>query len=151
MKHWPKLSETLDGPKHPDVCQSCGAVDRVIQRWCECDEKDHETNVIVCLCPICADKLIEPHPRLYVDMPAGQPHAGSMQLCVKCRHRVGVSCPLSKHGETPYLGRGVQITFPKPGMVHIDGRDKKGKRFGRWQYVFPGPPTACDAREECSS
>lgn len=137
---WPKLSVFLEGPRHPERCQSCGAAGD-LRRWREHDNEDRPTPVVVVLCRKCEDRLIETHPRLFSPLDRNEPHAGSMALCVDCIHRVGVRCPLAKHNGGP----GVLITTPRPSDVHVCRRGK-GARSG-WIKWYPGPPKACDRRE----
>lgn len=153
---WPKLSETLDGPRHPRMCQGCGAEhDAVIGsgakalritllRWQECDENDQPTPVIVVLCRSCSDALVEAHPRLYRQVSKYQPLPGTMDLCAACRHRDGLRCAhpdLRANG-----GIGLEIRFPQPEVAFVDGI-KDGRRFGYRQTLYTGPPTSCAGRE----
>lgn len=138
---WPKLSVFLEGPRHPECCQSCGTAEGPLRRWREHDNEDRPTPVVVVLCKRCEDRLIEKHPRLFSPLDAHEPHAGSMALCVDCIHRDGVRCTLAQHNGGP----GVLITTPKPTMIHVCRRGK-GQRSG-WMTWYPGPPKACDRRE----
>jgi hypothetical protein len=68
-----------------------------------------------------------------------------MALCSDCRHRDGVTClhrDLKANG-----GAGLNITFPRPTGMHIDYRDKAGRRRGEWHNVYNGPPSKCAGRE----
>jgi hypothetical protein len=156
---WPKLSETLRGPKHPEVCRSCGdfappapppppdAGPRrsfpeaaLMRRWRECDELDHPTPVVVVLCPKCSGELIEKHPRLYIELGWCEPDPGSMPLCSDCRHRRGTSCPMSiKSG-----GPGVLLVKPQPSRVHVC---RVPRRNSGWINVWPAWPKSCDRKE----
>lgn len=117
------LSQTLTGPKHPNACQSCGALEQTdllgvpetapvthLTRWRECDEWDKPTLTIVVLCRRCSDRLIEKHARMYIPLELFRPFPGVMELCVDCIHRNGTSCqaPAAKHNG----GRGLKITSP---------------------------------------
>ena len=145
---WPRLTETLTGPKHPHACQSCTLAWRNgdgISYWLEHDESDQPEYRVVAACARCADELIEPHPRLYRRLARYEPMSGVMELCVDCVHRDGVrcACPAAKVNGGP----GINVTFPKPESVHVcrSPRSKSG-----WVHYFPGPPTACSGREEAS-
>lgn len=146
MTEWPKLSETLVEPKHPHVCQCCGAGPSglKLERWQECDQGDRPTPVVVVLCVACSGVLIEPHPRLYRRLQANEPLPGSMTLCVGCRHRDGVRCahPDAKANG----GGGVILTLARPIDAFVCRRGK-GQRSG-WERIWPGPVTACKQRED---
>ncbi len=143
---WPKLSETLSGPKQPGACQGCGTELGEFTLWQECDEADQPTAVIVILCTSCGDQRIEKHPRLYHDLHKYAPMPGSMQLCKACLHHDGVTCrhpDLKANG-----GPGLLIHFPPPRTIFWDGTTKGGGRRKGWvETVYPGPPTACAGRE----
>lgn len=147
---WPKLSVELTGPKAPNVCQACGAVETPIlprtlgvgklhQRWREHDANDAPTRTIVILCPTCADRLIEKHPRLYSHIERMAPLPGCMTLCIDCPNRNGTGCThpdLTANG-----GNGLTIIGPKATNVHVCRRGK-GARSG-WLDVYPWEPIAC--------
>jgi hypothetical protein len=113
---FPKLSETLSGPKAPDRCQSCSAFlwGGDPWRWREHDDDDKPTPVVVVLCKDCSRQLVKPHPRLYAALQEFEHHPGSMELCQLCRNRDGVSCPLSM----ALGGPGVAIA-PAPSKLFI--------------------------------
>lgn len=152
---WPKLSESL--PQlfvAPDQCQRCGAevsddepassiTSR--KRWIEHDEWDRPTSAVVVLCKPCSESLIEPHPRLYAEMPVHKPHAGTMALCVACVHRAGVRCQhpsLRTNG-----GPGLSVTHQQPTRGFLCGRGS-GRRTGGAFEIYDSAPSACAGREE---
>lgn len=146
---WPKLSETLAGPKSPDRCQSCSNFGlsesfpvggSPLQRWREHDKADKPTPTVVVLCGTCADRIIESHPRLYAQLDRNEPYPGVMGLCVDCKHRQGVSCPLAKFVGGP----GVTIIGPKPTTAHVQ---RSPRRLSGWIEIWPGPARDCDRRE----
>ena len=137
---WPKLSETLPG-KTPGECQRCAAA-AALTYWQEHDEQDQPLRAFVVLCQPCADKIIEPHPRLYRELPAVQPMPGVMPICLDCVHRTELSCtcPAAMFNGGPRPG----LTFEPPGqMIHVcrAPRSKSG-----WIYCAPGPVTACSGK-----
>lgn len=145
---WPKLSQDLPHARHPWICQACGlnlmgTQTPPHQLHLECDEKDEPLRNVVALCPPCAGKLIEPHPRLYILVPENKPVPGAMpHLCVGCRYREGLSCThprLKQNG-----GPGLNITVAEPSRGFVDGRDKHGKRWGRMFEHWPSPARACE-------
>ncbi|MFL5580251.1 MAG: hypothetical protein ACJ8AO_07750 [Gemmatimonadaceae bacterium] len=153
----PGLTETLTGPKHPLRCQSCGAegwldhVDeratppaRELRRWLECDEWDVLTPRAVVLCQRCSARLIEPHPRMYHDLPRYEPHPGAMGICVGCEWRTGVTCasPVAQINGGP----GLRIEGPRPSVVHILCARRGGGRPGHWRREYSGPPIGCSGR-----
>jgi hypothetical protein len=143
---WPRLSETLTGPRHPNKCQSCGIepIDQVlIERWCECDAADRREPIVVVLCRDCSKRLIEPHPRLYVRLLHFEPMIGVMELCLDCKHRDGTRCINPKAQING--GPGLSVIYPKPTSVHVcrSPRSQSG-----WHNIYHGPATACDGREE---
>lgn len=138
-KPWPKLSETLPIAE-PGRCGQCGSMDRLTW-WQECDERDRRTIAFVCLCGPCADKIIEPHPRLYVQQLADEVMPGAMPICADCPHREGrfCQCPAAK------FNGGAGIVFqPRPSSLHLNcGR----KSLSGWHWIFPEPATACSGKE----
>jgi hypothetical protein len=155
LDNWPRLSETLAGPRAPDRCQSCGlegthSYDRrgyykapELRRWREHSQFDKPEPIIVILCAGCSDRLIEKHKRLYSHVNANQPEPGTEALCLDCPHREGVACRcplLTSNG-----GPGMLMTCPKPSDVHFLRRGK-GARSG-WEKIYPGPPEGCAGKE----
>jgi hypothetical protein len=147
-KPWPKLSEDLAGPVDPRHCQSCGGLGHglftgELTRWIEHDEDDKPTAVVVVLCKACADRLVDPHPRLYRPMEEHEPAPGSMPICLDCVHRVGVRCthPAARANG----GRGVELALPRPthGIACSRGRGRGCQPFILWH----GPVTACKQKE----
>lgn len=137
---WPRLTETLPHP-HPDVCNSCMATDD-LQLWQEHDRFDKPEPKWVLLCQKCADKIIEPHPRLYNKVCSNSPAPGAMLLCTFCVHRTRTSCSQTLSSGGP----GITITSCKPMVAHIDGRNKNG-RFALWLKSYAVRPTACSRHE----
>jgi hypothetical protein len=146
---WPKLSVELAGPKAPDRCQSCGKTGwsetlpgqpPTLERWREHDANDAPTNVVVVLCRGCSDRLIEKHPRLYARLEWNQPYPGTMGLCLDCRHRDGVTCPLTQFNG----GGGVNIVVAKPFNAHVC---RSPRRLSGWIQMWRSPATNCDRRE----
>jgi hypothetical protein len=147
MSQWPKLSETLAGRRSLVYCQSCGAAGSALRAWQEHDEADQPTPVAVMLCPACAERLIEPHPRLYRQLAAGEPFPGAMPCCHGCRHAVAMACrsPMLKANG----GSGLPLKFPTPTQAIACGRG--GKNGGcRHLTIWQGPVT-CDGRESKES
>lgn len=157
----PGLSETLTGPKDPRRCQACGFevgpprndVERVVRfhaylsRWIECDAWDRhdENSPVVVLCEPCSKKLIESHPRLYVDLWPDTPRPGCMPICVDCTHRSGVSCthPRAKANG----GEAVLLKFKHPPTrAHLCYQAKGGGRRGETRWMF-SPVEACRQKE----
>jgi hypothetical protein len=146
---WPRLTEELTGPRHPNLCQSCGAEDRSAmkaegigtKRFEEHDDMDQPEHRIVVLCRACQRDLIDAHPRLYRRLDANEPWPGCMDLCLDCRHRTGVTCAhptLKANG-----GTGLQITTRRPTTAHIN----LGRGRGYWTRLYPEAPTACARKE----
>jgi hypothetical protein len=147
---WPRLSETLPGPKDFHHCWNCGGVESAVgrfglQRWQEHDNQDHPEPVVILLCLKCSEKIIEKHPRLYRHLDPNEPLPGSMPLCRGCRWSEELRCtsPIARHNG----GAGMTITAPQPGVAFMDGV-RNGKRTGWRQKIYSGPPKACTGREE---
>ncbi len=139
--NWPRLSETLTGPRHPQRCQCCGC-DETLTRWIECDRADEPTHVAVVLCRPCGHRLIEPHPRLYIATESAVPIPGCMALCVDCRHRDGVVC--LHPGQKRLGGQGLAIHCPQPIGIACS----RGKGGGCRRLYSPGAvPTKCEGCE----
>ena len=134
----PKLSDQLGGPRAPDQCQGCAARWVDLKRWREHDGRDEPTPVVVVLCRPCSKRLIVPHPRLYGELDDREPHPGTMGLCILCRHRDGVRCPLAKSSG----GQGVAI-LPRPSIMFIDGHRSVTGAFPH----YSSEPKSCDRRE----
>ena len=146
---WPKLSESLGGPRHPRMCQSCDMPmfdvpdrdDETLTYWLECDGLDRPTNVVVVLCKQCADRLIERHPRLYSQLQPNEVFPGAMPLCVDCRVREGLRCAKARINGGP----GVRVTQRRGPMAIVCGT-RNGRRFSA-RVAHYLPATACDGRE----
>ena len=137
----PRLSDELTGPVDPEHCQSCG-FDADLTRWREHDDRDQPESIVVVLCRRCADRLIEPHPRLYAALADAEPHTGSMRICIPCRYRDGVLCahPSAKANGGP----GVVLTIAKPTRMHIL---RSPRRLSGWMTMWPREASACAQRE----
>jgi hypothetical protein len=124
----PKLSETLLARRHPNTCQSCGvrgiitdhetaSFERPLIVWRECNMHDKPMTTVIVLCRKCSKKIIGPHPRLYLDLPANAPRPGSMPTCGDCKLCVDLRCThpdLKQNG-----GPGLILNFPKPTTAHL--------------------------------
>lgn len=153
---WPKLSETLPRDYELEVifplewgqCQKCGRSGELfdeLEVWLEHDEKDKATPVAVVLCPPCAKKIIEPHPRLYALQRKHAPIPGVMELCAACVHREGYRC---RHEDlTVNGGPGLEIYYPEPMQAHVTYGRKRGGRRGEWLMMWKGPATSCVGQE----
>jgi hypothetical protein len=135
----PGLSQTLHFFPNPEECQSCGCAGE-LTRWRECDEWDKPTAVVVVLCAKCSKKLIDPHPRLYHQLQEHEPFAGSMQICLDCPMREGVSCtsPLAKSNGGP----GMEITAHGFGGFFCGSKSING-----YHFLYQRAPSACAGRE----
>lgn len=148
MVAWPKLSTALAcfDQDSPAVCQRCFAAeggDVMLHRWREHDDADQPTDVVIVLCGKC-EHIIEPHPRLYSRLHVFEPHPGTMRICVDCVYRAGLRCghpDLTANG-----GTGLKLTFPKPGVMFVDGKTKGGKNFG-FSMVNYIEPARCESRK----
>lgn len=144
---WPKLSEELTGPKHPQRCQSCGGDEDndpddtigAMQYWIEHDDQDKPTRTLIILCNRCAKVLIERHPRLYAQIDRWQPHPGKELICIACKHRDGIICKEATFNGGP----GVHLMFPTPDKVHIC---RSPRRLSGWHTFWRGPVSHCDRR-----
>lgn len=147
---WPKLSETLDF-HDPLRCQHCGQLAPLdtseplvtpdLTVWCECDEDDQPTAVFVALCPRCADRIIEPHPRLYKQMAKNEPAPGAMPICRDCPARDDFRCTsrLARFNGGP----GMKYE-PEGSMVHIC---RSPRRLSGWHYIASGPVARCSGKD----
>lgn len=153
MDNWPRLSHDLPHPRHPEICQACGEGNTgptdteywTLHRWREHDQQDRPEPIVIVLCTPCSDRLIERHPRLYDKLDNCQPIPGAMHLCVGCQHRDGLACrqpDLTANG-----GMGLQITYPKPSVIFMDGT-RGGKRCGWTVTRYNGLPMACAGMED---
>lgn len=143
-KPWPKLSETLPG-QMPGRCQQCDAGPQAeaepLTYWQECDDDDRGTRVFIVLCQPCADRIIEPHPRLYRQQSDVMPMPGAMPVCLDCRYRERMDCvsPTAKFNGGP----GLKYE-PEGNYIHLcrSPRSKSG-----WKYWAPGPVETCSGKE----
>jgi hypothetical protein len=95
----------------------------------ECDDKDitEEGNIIVVCKSKDCNKLIDNHPRLYIQVPWGLGKPGHLMLagCSDCKYRDNGSCThpnLIANG-----GNGLEISYNKPIMnVHLSFSDGSG-------------------------
>ena len=97
---------------------------------------------IVVLCKPCADRIIEPHPRLYREMQANHPMPGAMLICEDCPSRAGMQCtsPVAAFNG----GRGLEYE-PKGQMIHVC---RSPRRQSGWVYLSDGPVTKCSGKEQ---
>jgi hypothetical protein len=150
---WPKLSETLEGPRAPNACQSCGRsttsklrVDASrLSRWLEHDVRDRVPGrpVVVVLCAGCAELLVESHPRLYRELENGEPFPGCMGICIDCKLRVGVACssPVAELNGGP----GLKFTWDTPPThAHIC---RSPRRLSGFVTMYSSPVRTCSERK----
>lgn len=149
-KDWPRLTKTLPGPNKPGACRNCGQLDNLerplrpdeeLQLWQEHDHEDKPEARFLLLCPKCAEKLIEPHVRLYSNLHKWAPAPGAMDICAPCLNRTNCLC-VCKDAKANG-GPGINITVGKPTVGFWDGADKKGRRTGGRFMDFPTPPSKC--------
>lgn len=147
MNNWPRLSTTLPHLHDPRYCGNCGTGEKVTL-WIEHDDNDQPELKFVALCLDCADKIIEPHPRLYAGMQQNAPFPGAMAICLDCTKRTGLRCasPLAKFNG----GAGINISAPRPVTAFMDGTrkgpDGRRRRTGWVERFYPSAPTACTGR-----
>lgn len=145
----PGLSVTLTGPRDLRRCQACGGRHEEANpliRFQEHDENDERTWTIVVLHRKCADPIIEPHPRIYRELAAGEHFPGCMSICFGCRHikRLACSSPASKRGG----GAGLKFEWETPpNSIHLNF----GGGRGTWIFQFHGPVKTCSGREDATS
>lgn len=143
-KPWPRLSADL--PKHETLhrCRACGATEK-LARWQEHDEEDKPEPVVVVLCEACSGKIIEPHPRLYRELPRFEPFPGAMGICTFCRFMTE-PCRCSSPQAKINGGPGLKYEMPPPDNCHVLYTEG-GRRKGKWLTTFKGPVTGCTGRE----
>jgi hypothetical protein len=144
----PQTHRLTDGPgeQHPLKCRMCGRtkeecpIDRGPERWQECDHNDRPENCLIILCRVCSDKVIKPHPRLYINRANNDPWPGAMAICVDCKLRQGTACtaPEAKANGGP----GVMLTVATPIHAMVDGTKYSGPLT-----IWPHAPTACKQRQ----
>jgi hypothetical protein len=139
----PRLSNSLLGSRHPNVCQSCGRRGEqnqpdahvALSVWRECDSNDKPDRCVVVLCEKCEKKIVPPHPRLYIQHELHQPCPGAMLTCADCvlRHKLRCTHPdLKRNG-----GEGLILDMPTPRRAHFNF----GGGRGEVRTIFLGPVT----------
>lgn len=142
-ERWPRLTTSLTGPDKPEVCRCCGDVDAHL--WQEHDDHDKPEPRYLWLCRRCSDRIIEPHPRLYDEISPNAPAPGAMRICADCKHRAaGGLCTMAKANG----GLGITVSAFTGLSGFMDGRDKKGRRWGKRFTSYPYPPTACTGKQQ---
>lgn len=136
---WPRLSEQLTGPRDIRYCQSCGGQGD-LERWLEHDDRDVPEPIIVSLCPTCAGRLIEPHPRLYRRLMRSEPMPGAMPICLDCQYRDGTRCRSPQAAING--GPGLQYE-PMLQRVHVC---RSPRRLSGWHWIG-GPVEKCSGKE----
>lgn len=124
---WPKLSETLPH-KSRTSCNRCnaGGQKRDVSFWIECDDEDRRQPVFIALCGFCADELIEPHPRLYIELLSGECMPGAMRVCDDCKLRDGLRCTSP---DAKFNGGQGLVFDPQPASVHLCRSKASGWHF----------------------
>lgn len=142
MPKWPKLSETLpdQDPGHCGNCTYMPIAGERLTYWQECDDKDQTTLAYVVLCQACADRIIEPHPRLYRQLPANEIMPGAMAFCGDCVHRDGLACkcPAAKANG----GEGIELKHSGQ-RAHIC---RSPRHISGWTW-YGGEVVSCSGRE----
>lgn len=146
--NWPRLTERGRHTKAPYICQWCGtwgARDKDIRGWQEHDHNDQPEYKIVFLCTKCSKELIEPHVRLYRQIPVNEPVPGSMEICDGCKWQKEIYCtnPAAKVNGGP----GINYDIPAPSVAFYDGRGKDGKRTGWRELHYSEPAKGCSGKE----
>ena len=141
----PGLSETLGILIDPRMCRSCGSLSE-LTRWRECDENDRPTMAVVVLCQRCSKKVIDRHPRLYIELQPHEPFPGVMEICVDCPARDGVSCTslLAKHNGGP----GMAITGVRASRGILCSGRHKGHGGCMDVRIYYGSATDCAGKQE---
>lgn len=143
----PGLSVTLPGSVRPDTCQACALNDaRMLDVFREYDEHDRPTAARVMLCRPCAQRLVEPHARIYEQLTTNGPHPGAMAICTGCVRRSALACThpdLTTNG-----GAGLMLTLAKPTRMHLCRSPRSTSGF---VDVYYSPPSACAGRMEVAS
>lgn len=139
---WPRLSRMVHR-REMTTCQSCGHACHVgsdADVWREHDDQDRPEEIFIVLCRRCADRIIEPHPRLYARQGRYDPMPGAMPVCQVCRHCVSLTCLspllLSKGGP------GLKIGGEPPTTAFVC---KRGGRGGA--VTIYSSPRTCEGKE----
>lgn len=140
---YPRLSEDLP-LNDPRECAQCGS-GQELSVWQECDTADVPESIYIVLCERCADRLIDPHPRLYHRLAPNQPAPGVMPICLGCAHRAGNLC--WSRQSLLRGGRGVRLDHPRPMVAFVDGTGKGGRRMGGTMTMYPGIVFNCSGKE----
>lgn len=138
-----RLTETAKYPlDNFQRCQLCGFTSNDICEFrllMECDDNDkpEQDKVIVrCRQEACI-KVVDDHPRLYMEVPWGQGHPGIfMLLCGDCPNRKGTTCThsdLKANG-----GQGLEVRLSNNPNIIVCFNDGKGCR-----NLWPNPATRC--------
>lgn len=98
------------------------------------------------LCAECAGAIIEPHPRLYRQLPPHAPAPGTMPICWNCRFRAGSGC---QHAQSRARGgRGLRLDMPSPTWGHMrTRRDPETGSRSKTFVLYHGPVWGCDGKK----
>lgn len=116
--------------------------------WREHDDDDRPEMIFVVLCAECADKVIDPHCRLYARLGPNEPAPGVMAICRGCRHQVANRCvsPMAR------ANGGEGLSFPAADIrMFIDATDKRGRRFGCSVREWYAEATTCNGFKQRST
>jgi hypothetical protein len=104
-------------------CWICGKDGNDIcgfRMWQECDEKDEpeeSTFIIACRSKAC-DRIIDAHPRLYIEVPwAGNAPGQFMLACSDCEKRQGFKCTDPRAKTNGGDGLSCRIVHPLTGII----------------------------------
>lgn len=138
MSKFPRLSETMIGPRAPQECANCGDINPD-ELWQECDDNDQPEKIYFRLCKPCAKRIIKPHPRLYQSVDPNQPLPGLSDICDNCIHREGYNCNQTLASNGP----GLKMFIAAPFVAHFY---RSGGRSG-WERIYTEQAHACTRRQ----
>jgi hypothetical protein len=138
---------TFHADRTDDRCFRCGCEfkgrpDRTV--WREHDDNDRPEMVFVVLCLACADRIIDPHPRLYARLDRNEPAPGVMAICRGCDHQVAYRCKSPR----ARASGGEGLSFPPADTTgFIDGYGPRGQRIGSRFRSWKSESNACQGFE----
>lgn len=150
-ENWPRLSQTLRGPRAWGYCQACGGHFPGangfpgVNLWQEVGISGDTDVRFLWLCAACGPKHVPNAGRLYVREHVFAPFAGVQRFCADCAHCKEMDC---KHAQSR---SGQLVTAGAFSRSFVTAQNAGGRSEIGWQPTyFYEPAKGCRGFEEAA-